>query len=366
MSIPQITLLVPTFNRPKLLERAIASILEQSWTDFIIRVHDNGSDQETDNLMRRLLAEDDRIEYFRHQENIGLLRNFNSLIQSVDTPFYALISDDDLLLPGHVESGIKALTENPQAFFYSSATLTADLTKGVLELRNQDWTDGVYQPSSDVTRSVIGEHFTSTGTIFRRSLIPLLNGFHAIGADDILSIILTGCYPFYASPKPGAVFTISERHWVYHGVSFTTLDQILVAGAADRKFVIEHSASGTTGLLLEFLEVRYSGLLEAKAIQLRRSGLWGTERQSGYSYKILRQCLVRRSTYGLLRIYLPERLLKYFASIKQFIKSLINSSSFGSRPSVKFEQTEICDYLKGSSSLGREKFLVACQKLRQH
>lgn len=189
---PNIEVLIPTFHRPKLLERAIRSVLDQSWSNIIIRVHDNGNDKETEDIMHRLMREDDRVKYLRHKENIGVIANFCSLVNSVDEPFYTIISDDDLLLPWHIESGIKALLKHPDAYFYSSSTITADLISRKLELRNQGWKEGMYHPSRKLSAMVIRQHFTSTGTIFRKDIISLAGAFHPICSDDTLSVLLTG------------------------------------------------------------------------------------------------------------------------------------------------------------------------------
>jgi glycosyltransferase involved in cell wall biosynthesis len=363
MPNPKITLLVPTYRRPASLERTITSILEQSYTELIIRVYDNGSDDKTYNLMRRLMATDDRIEYKRNQQNIGALSNFDCLVKSVETPFYALISDDDLLLPGHIESGVRALLENPEAFFYSSATITADLTKNILELRNQNWVDRLYQPTSALTRAVIDEHFTSTGTIFRRSLIPLMGGFHALGADDIFSVILVGCFPFCASPEPGAVYTISEGRGLFHGVRSLTLEKMLIAAARDRKSVLDYSVSDITGLLLEYLEIRYSRFLENKAIQLRRLGPSRTGRQGIHSYSALQQFLVRRSIYVRSRVYLPETFLGILASIRAGFNTQANGALNGSNKIANIEEIGVSNYLRCSDLSNREEFITAVKKL---
>lgn len=310
----KITVLIPTYHRPAMLARAVDSIVNQSFTDFIVRIHDNGSDNDTLNLVNNLVSSDSRIEYHRHAKNIGPLSNFQSLVDSIDTPFYSIISDDDFFLPGHLEAGIKKLTTYPEAYFYSSATATVNLLKNKIEFRNQIWSEDFYRPSEELTCRISSEHFTSTGTIFSRKVLSKMNSFHSLGMDDVLSVLLTGCFPFVASPRIGAVFTVNEKRDRWHTESFLTIEQILRAGAIDRKFVIDHAPSAVQSCLLKYLESIYGSLLERKAMHLFRIGVEAQNGLSGnYCESIFFKFLLRSSVARILKTYGPNNLLDFLS-----------------------------------------------------
>lgn len=93
-----ITILVPTYNRQKTLERAINSLLNQTYSDIIIRIIDNASTDNTENYVNELMLLDNRVQYIRHEINIGVLRNYQFAIDSVDTEYFGFLADDDELL----------------------------------------------------------------------------------------------------------------------------------------------------------------------------------------------------------------------------------------------------------------------------
>lgn len=93
-----ITILVPTYNRQKTLERAINSLLNQTYSDIIIRIIDNASTDNTENYVNELMLLDSRVQYIRHEINIGVLRNYQFAIDSVDTEYFGFLADDDELL----------------------------------------------------------------------------------------------------------------------------------------------------------------------------------------------------------------------------------------------------------------------------
>jgi glycosyltransferase involved in cell wall biosynthesis len=112
---PLITTIIPTFRRPALLSRAIKSVLDQSCPQFEVLVCDNNSGDETQEVVAELTGKDDRVTYHCHRENIGFVRNFNFGLSQIKTPYFNLLSDDDLLLPHFFEMAVRALEVNPLA-----------------------------------------------------------------------------------------------------------------------------------------------------------------------------------------------------------------------------------------------------------
>ncbi|HTT77549.1 MAG TPA: glycosyltransferase family A protein, partial [Candidatus Binataceae bacterium] len=110
---PQITTIVPTFRRPRLLERAIRSVLAQNYDAFQLCVYDNASGDETAAVVARLARGDPRIKYHRHPCNIGAWNNFKYGLDQVATPYFNFLSDDDALLPGFFEAALHALESRP-------------------------------------------------------------------------------------------------------------------------------------------------------------------------------------------------------------------------------------------------------------
>ena len=87
---------MPTYNRAELLRRAILSFCAQTETGFRLRVFDNASADGTREVVEALASRDARIEYFRHERNIGAIANFRYAMEQVDTEYFAFASDDDV------------------------------------------------------------------------------------------------------------------------------------------------------------------------------------------------------------------------------------------------------------------------------
>lgn len=110
---PLVSILIPTRNRPELVERAIRSCLAQTCADFEIIVTDNSDNFETRDLMTRI--GDQRIRYFKNDTNLGLCGNLNRSASLAEGKYAKFLMDDDLLRPRCLELMVDALEKNPGA-----------------------------------------------------------------------------------------------------------------------------------------------------------------------------------------------------------------------------------------------------------
>ncbi|MBQ7628766.1 MAG: glycosyltransferase family 2 protein, partial [Selenomonadaceae bacterium] len=64
---PLVTVIIPTFNRPKYFKLALESALNQTYRNIEVVVSDNSTEDDTENLMQDYIKNDSRIKYFRHK-----------------------------------------------------------------------------------------------------------------------------------------------------------------------------------------------------------------------------------------------------------------------------------------------------------
>jgi glycosyltransferase involved in cell wall biosynthesis len=94
-----------TFRRPILLRRAIGSLLQQTFSDWICELH---NDDPTDDSCAELLEEirDDRIVLFRHAQNLGATEAFNLCWRPIDNEFMSILEDDNWWEPEFLDEMI--------------------------------------------------------------------------------------------------------------------------------------------------------------------------------------------------------------------------------------------------------------------
>jgi glycosyltransferase involved in cell wall biosynthesis len=93
-----ISVIIPTFHRPALLEEAVASICKQSLLPLEIIIGDDSRNDETEELILRKLSPIScvPIRYVRHKPSAGQASNVDRLIHMAEGELIALLHDDDL------------------------------------------------------------------------------------------------------------------------------------------------------------------------------------------------------------------------------------------------------------------------------
>lgn len=98
---PVVSVIIPTYNRAHLLGRAIKSVLDQTYGDFELIVVDDGSTDNTEEVVRAF--NDRRISYFKHSINRGVSAARNTGISIAMGSYIAFQDSDDEWLPQKLE-----------------------------------------------------------------------------------------------------------------------------------------------------------------------------------------------------------------------------------------------------------------------
>ncbi len=112
MSAPKMTIVIPTLNRAKLVGRAVASAVAQTCPDLEILVSDNGS---RDNTMEVLetYASDPRVRILHRGTTIPMHDHANFLLEQARGELYVGLSDDDWLEPDMAAKTIARFEADP-------------------------------------------------------------------------------------------------------------------------------------------------------------------------------------------------------------------------------------------------------------
>jgi glycosyltransferase involved in cell wall biosynthesis len=113
--MPEITIILPTYNRSRFLPRAIDSLLAQTFTDWELWIVDDGSTDDTPLRLAELEALDARIHSLRLSSNQGLGGAVNAGLERAAGDFIGYLPDDDVYYREHLQSLADCLRANPSA-----------------------------------------------------------------------------------------------------------------------------------------------------------------------------------------------------------------------------------------------------------
>lgn len=108
-----ISVVMPVYNAELYVEFSIRSILSQTYKSFELIIIDDGSTDQSLNIIKKLSSEDDRIVIIS-RENKGLATSLNEGIAKAKGTWIARMDADDISLPYRLESQLQYLVNNPE------------------------------------------------------------------------------------------------------------------------------------------------------------------------------------------------------------------------------------------------------------
>lgn len=120
-----VTVAIPVYNAEKYLEKAITSVLSQTYKDFELWLVDDGSTDSSLEICRKFLY-DERVKIFADGENLGLATRLNTIAQQVETEYLVRMDNDDMMHPQRIEKQLEVLLQNPEIDVLSTNLYSID------------------------------------------------------------------------------------------------------------------------------------------------------------------------------------------------------------------------------------------------
>ena len=112
MTLPRISIIIPSYNQGVYLEQAICSVLEQDYPDLELLVVDGGS---ADNSLEILRKYENRLAWWVSEPDRGQSQAINKGFARATGDIITFLSSDDLYLPGALADVAAQYRQNPQA-----------------------------------------------------------------------------------------------------------------------------------------------------------------------------------------------------------------------------------------------------------
>jgi len=204
-----ISVIITTYNRSSMIENAIRSVFEQTYKEYELHIIDDASTDNTQEVVKPLIARIKNAFYWRHDINQGLAYARNTGISKSKGMYATFLDDDDIWLPERLEVQINAAEKmglEYGAFYCGSARYLQD---GRLQ-ESVPWLRG-----SIMEALLKGWTPPCSASLFRRDALEKIGGFDKnvkSGVDhDIWFAIGAAGYKFDYVPR-GLVITNPLQH----------------------------------------------------------------------------------------------------------------------------------------------------------
>ncbi|MGQ9926372.1 MAG: glycosyltransferase family 2 protein [Chloroflexaceae bacterium] len=202
-SMPRVSVIIPTYNRADLLPQTIESCLAQTYADLEIIVVDDGS---TDNTAEVIARYGPRVMYLR-QDQQGVPRARQHGLQHALGEYITFLDSDDLMLPTKIERQAQVLIEHSEVGLCHGWYYTIDEHGRKLDLMTD-------MPETDVLAELICRCFIWSGApLMRRTWLDAVGLYSptwerwSYDWDLWLRLAMAGC-PFYCLREPLGAYRI--------------------------------------------------------------------------------------------------------------------------------------------------------------
>lgn len=229
--MPKVSIGVSTYNRRDYLRESLKSLLEQTYRDFEIIVVDDGSNDDTGEMVAH---EFPQVRYF-YKENGGDASAKNLAAVKAQGEYLVFNDSDDLFLPDALENLLQPLESHPEACSYGNY-ISIDAAGNRLPTRKKMATYPSGRILNEMLRHII---VCNTGFMIRTEEIRKLGGFDTsmkVAYDYKLLLEIAVEHDFFALNKP--VF-LRRRHG--GNISQGSYDKIAIIESIIRDFVAENA-----------------------------------------------------------------------------------------------------------------------------
>ena len=123
-----IDILMATYNGEKYLKEQIDSILEQSYQNIKLIISDDFSKDKTIQILKEYQEQDKRVEVFFQQENLGVVKNIEFLLNKVTSSVFMLADQDDFWMKEKIKKSYELLkNSNSDLVFTDLEVVDKDL-----------------------------------------------------------------------------------------------------------------------------------------------------------------------------------------------------------------------------------------------
>ena len=114
-----VSIIMPSYNTARFLDETIASVLNQTYTNWELIIVDDCSSDNTDEVVQKYLS-DERIKYLKNEKNSGAAVSRNRALLEAKGKWIAFLDSDDIWNEDKLEKQITFMEENGYHFSYTN------------------------------------------------------------------------------------------------------------------------------------------------------------------------------------------------------------------------------------------------------
>lgn len=228
--LPKISVITPSYNQGKYIERTIKSVIEQNYSNLEYIICDGGSKDETIDIIRKY---QDHISWWCSEKDKGQTDAINKGMKKATGEIVCWINSDDILLPKSLNHIGHFFATHPNISYYNGVSIEIDADDKIIKTKNLYFTPFFFKHGCF--------NCAQQGMFWRREIfkkIGYLNEeFHACMDVEFQARICEAGYKMYFENTPIGAIRIYEETKTASGGSIWTVDEERMKNTYNGKYI---------------------------------------------------------------------------------------------------------------------------------
>ena len=195
-----ISVIMPAYNAAAFIGEAIESVLNQTFPDWELIVIDDGSSDDTVDIVEAYISKDSRVRLIRNEHG-GISKARNAGIQAARYPWIAILDSDDIAVPERLEKLVAAAEADPEVIIWGCDLHQINSNNEVIGTIQTGPTSKEEFFALDRTKT----HIAIQNAMFRRDIALRVGGYNeqmVAGVESELWDRMTEYGPAVVIPEP--------------------------------------------------------------------------------------------------------------------------------------------------------------------
>ncbi|HEM4129203.1 TPA: glycosyltransferase family 2 protein [Streptococcus suis] len=275
----KVNILMSTYNGQQFLAEQIRSIQEQTFSDWTLLIRDDGSSDQTKDLLQDFARQDSRIRLIdvEEQNNLGVIKSFHRLVQYEKADYYFFSDQDDVWLPDKLAVSLQEArlypTDQPLMVYMDLTVVNQDLqvmTESMI--RSQS-----HHANTELVQELTENTVTGGVAMINHALAELWSGTEDILMHDwYLALLASALGKLVFIDKPGELYrqhadnvlgarTLSKRFkkWIRPHILFKVYWDLIKNSQKQASFLLDKPLSPSDRELVQaFVAIMDKPMLE--------------------------------------------------------------------------------------------------------
>lgn len=167
--MPKVSIIMGVYNGSSRVDKAITSILHQSFQDWEFLICDDGSSDDSFDVLNEFAKRDCRIKVLRNPTNLGLAKALNRCLEVANGEYVARMDDDDYSHNNRIQEEVLFLDNHPEFAIVGTGRNMID--------ENGIWGKDVSSGERTSIDIFKGNSFAHPTVMIRRSALDVVGGY---------------------------------------------------------------------------------------------------------------------------------------------------------------------------------------------